>query len=204
MTEQNQLRRDKQSLRRAMPEDLRLDAADAIAQRLVNSPAFRRAKHIGCYLAWGTEVDTAPLIEHIWTHNKVCYLPVLVPAHQNRLWFAPFYPDTVLKKNRYGIYEPTKARKRRIAPQRLDAVLVPLVAFDRHGTRIGMGGGYYDRTFAFRRTRAVWIQPLLVGLAYECQKAATIPTHPWDVRLDVVVTEETTYGTSLSARRQTR
>lgn len=204
MSEQVRLRREKQTARRAMTEEARAEAAENIAHRLLSSDPLRRATHVGCYLAWGAEVDTSAIIEHLWAHNKTCYLPVLVPSHQNRLWFVPFYPDTVLKKNQYGIFEPKPTKRNRARPQKLDAVMVPLVAFDQHGTRIGMGGGYYDRTLAFRRTRTAWLKPVLVGLAYECQKTAVIASNPWDVRLDAIVTERTIYRPSSSSpKRQT-
>lgn len=177
-----------------MSEAAREEASGIIAERLIATEFFRRAKHVGCYVASGAEVDTAIIIEMVWARNKSCYLPALIPAHQNRLWFAPFSPNTTLSTNQYGIYEPVEARRNRVLPQRLDLVIVPLVAFDRNGTRIGMGGGYYDRTFAFRRVRHIWLKPALIGLAFECQKTARIPTNNWDVRLDAVITEQTMYA----------
>jgi len=71
----------------------------------------------------------------------------------------------------------------------LHVLIVPLVGFDDNGNRLGMGGGYYDATLSFLRRRRIWRKPFLIGLAYECQRAARIPSETWDIRLDAVLTE---------------
>src|SRR5690606_28904822 len=91
------------------------------------------------------------------------------------------------RSNRFGIPEPHGART--LGARWLDLVFTPLVAFDAHGMRLGMGAGFYDRAFAFRRWRTVWRGPRLVGLAYSFQQAARIEAAPHDVLLDAVVTE---------------
>lgn len=91
-----------------------------------------------------------------------------------------------MMRNRFGIPEP--AQSRRQPPGMLDLVVVPLVGFDAACNRMGMGGGFYDRSFAYRLTRR-HAGPRLVGLAFDCQQVAELPVAPWDVPLDVIVTE---------------
>ena len=78
-------------------------------------------------------------------------------------------------------------------PWALDLVITPLVAFDAEGNRMGMGGGYYDRSFAWRKRRRIWRGPMLVGYAYELQKLNSIRASDWDVPMDAVVTESALY-----------
>ncbi len=97
--------------------------------------------------------------------------------------FARLGPRPRLKKNRFGIPEPPSFRRERRQGRRLDFVVVPLVAFDRAGRRLGMGGGYYDRAFAGAR------RPVLAGLAYAFQQVPRLPERSWDVPMDLIVTE---------------
>ncbi len=164
-----------------------------LAERLARHPLFRNARTLAAYLPVDGEVDPAPLVQRAWSLGKAVYLPVLVPFSENRLWFTRYEPHTVLVYNRFGIPEPEKAHRQRIAATALDLVLAPLVGFDSHGNRLGMGGGFYDRSFAFLRGRRCWRKPRLVGLAFECQRVARLRGKPWDVPLHGVVTEETLY-----------
>ncbi len=121
------------------------------------------------------------------------YLPVLHPFRPGRLWFARYRPVDPMRPNRFGIQEPQR-RGRQLCPAHgLDLVLLPLVGFDTHCNRIGMGGGFYDRSFAFLLRRRYWRRPLLIGLAHECQRVDAIERQPWDVPLDAVVTERGIY-----------
>jgi 5-formyltetrahydrofolate cyclo-ligase len=138
-------------------------------------------------------MDPAPLLERSRAMGKRLYLPVLVSPAQGHMLFAPYEPDTALAANRFGIPEPVVTAERWVLPQRLDLVLTPLVAFDTRGNRLGMGGGYYDRTFAFRRHPGHIARPHLLGLAYEMQKTDALVRRAWDVPLDGVVTETAFY-----------
>ena len=101
--------------------------------------------------------------------------------------FIEVRPDSDLKINRYGLWEPAFGAK--ILVNALDTVVTPVVAFDEAAHRIGMGGGYFDRAFVFLRHRQHWLQPKLVGLAFNCQKVEKIKANPWDIRLYRVITE---------------
>ena len=147
-------------------------------------------------------MDPLPLMHALWSLGKHIYLPVLVTFSHQKLWFARFEPDDVLAYNRYGIPEPV--RRRLIKPCALDLVLTPLVAFDSAGHRVGMGGGYYDRSFAFLRHRRHWRSPRLLGIAYEFQKQAAIVPNDWDVPLDAIATESRIYTTAPWNRTTTR
>ncbi|WP_456379745.1 5-formyltetrahydrofolate cyclo-ligase [Thiolapillus sp.] len=171
----------------------RAAAAHAACRRLVSLRRFTAAKHIALYLAVDGELDPLPVLEQACAMGKQCYLPVLHPVGHRRLWFAAWQPGDALRANSYNILEPEWLPSTLIKPWALDLVVVPLVAFDHTGKRLGMGGGYYDRSFAWRKNRNHWNGPLLVGYGYELQKIRHISVQPWDVAMDAIVTESTLY-----------
>lgn len=187
------LRKQMRAMRRALPAAERHRCARQLAGRVASLRAFRQAHHIAAYLAVDAEMDPAPLLERAWALGKQVYLPVLAGAPAAHLLFAPYHPHSAMKANRFGIPEPVVPATNLLAPQRLDLVLTPLVAFDASGTRLGMGGGFYDRSFAFRGNPAHLPRPLLLGLAYELQKVAELSRQPWDIPLDGIVTEQALY-----------
>ena len=125
-------------------------------------------------------------MQHIWQAGKKCYLPQL--TSEKTLHFALYEQNDPLVPNQYNIPEPLP-RAPIISPEELDLVLVPLVAFAANGQRLGTGGGYYDRTFAFLRAGKN-PKPKLIGYAFAAQKAESLPVDSWDLQLHVVVTEE--------------
>jgi len=157
-----------------------------VCHALIATGAFRRARRVAAYLPKGGEVDLSRLVTQAWSRCKRCYLPVV---HRGQLRFLPFEPDTPLRPNRFGIPEPSVPLRRQVAALTIDLVIVPLVAFDGQGNRLGMGGGYYDRTFAFAGRRRRWRRPLLIGAAYGWQRVPLLPSNPWDVPLHGVATE---------------
>lgn len=176
-------------------------AAFHVAQRIAHSTLFQRSQHIACYLPQRGELDPTPLMQRVWAMRKTCYLPVLSPLPGGRLWFVPYHPGDPLTPNRFGILEPCLPTACRAPPWALDLVLTPLVAFDTQGNRLGMGGGFYDKTFSFLRQRASWRKPRLVGLAYDFQCVATLQHSPWDVPLRAIATERQLYvPTHLSSK----
>jgi len=153
-----------------------------------------RANKIGCYFPDRGEVDLRPLMHWIWQLDRPVYLPVLHPFRQGHLLFCATYPSSWLRLNHYGIPEPESRNHSEIlTPVNLDVVVTPLVAFDASKHRLGMGGGYYDRTFWRRARERSWRHPRLIGVGYEFQKVDRILKQPWDVPLDLVVTEQTVY-----------
>lgn len=176
--------------RRALSHQQHKTAADRAAGLLLRSRPFRHSRRIALYFAMEGELDPAPILRAARAQGKRCFVPALSPGTRGRMWFVPIGADSKLRRNRFGIPEPIHRRRDRLAARRLDLVLVPLAAFDAYGHRVGMGGGYYDRAFAFRKTPHQWRRPLLVGYAYEFQRVPHIAAQPWDVRLDAIVTEQ--------------
>jgi 5-formyltetrahydrofolate cyclo-ligase len=183
------IRQQRRSLTRAEADD----CAEQLAHRTARHALVIQSQRVAAYLASDGEINPYPLMQSLWKSGKTIYLPVLVPFSNQTLWFAEFSPTDTLVFNRFGIPEPV--RRRLIKPCALDLVLTPLVAFDSSGHRIGMGGGYYDRSFAFLRRRQHWRKPRLLGLAYELQKQACIEPNDWDIPLDAVATESRIYQT---------
>lgn len=146
-----------------------------------------RARHIALYLPNDGEIDPRAFIAAAHQRNLTIYLPVLHPVLGNQLWFYRLDSRTRLRPNRFGIPEPARRNAPRRAPWALDAVLMPLVGFDRQGGRLGMGGGFYDRTFAFKHG-AAHRPPALIGLAHDIQQVELLPVASWDVPMDAVIT----------------
>lgn len=164
-------------------------AAEQITHHITSQHEFNAAWHIAFYKAFDGEIDPAQVLEKSAREGKHCYLPILHPVKHNSLWFMPYKPGDELRLNRFGIAEPIVDLEKLIEPWSLDLVFMPLVAFDKQGNRLGMGQGYYDRTFTFMREQH-FHKPLLVGLAYEWQQQKQIKAEDWDVPLAAVATEE--------------
>lgn len=190
MSDRKALRRRLRAARAALPAAERARASRALAWHVLRSPWYRRARRIAFYLPNDGEPDLRPLMALAWEQDKACFLPVVGARHSRRLWFLPWTPDTPLVPNRFGIPEPLHHRgERRFKPHSLDLVLMPLVAFDARGHRLGMGGGYYDTTLAFLRYRRHWLRPARIGTAFACQEVDRLPAEAWDVPLDAIATE---------------
>lgn len=187
------LRREMRRKRRALSPLQQKKAAEKLKSTLTRSHLFNRSKHVAIYLANDGEIDPALFITKLWKSKKHCYLPVLHPTKKNCLWFYQYNQKTILKKNKFGISEPSIKNKVRISPWALNLVLFPLVAFDSQGGRLGMGGGFYDRTFEFTRTEknnTLGSRTQLYGLAHHFQQVASIPLEQWDIPLQGIATEK--------------
>ena len=195
----NELRQHIRGQRNALSKAEVQHAARDVAKCITALPIFSEAQHLAGYLAHNGEMDPAPILEQAFALGKSVYLPVLQGKRKPML-FAPYRPGMSLKLNRFGIPEPDGRLEDMLTPKHLDLVVTPLVAFDHHGNRLGMGGGFYDRTFAFLNQPPYPTKPCLLGVAYELQKVANIVCQPWDVPLAVVVTEAAIYtrATALS------
>ena len=193
MTNRSDQRQQLRARRRALNDSERLQRSETLCQQLSRQPLFRASRKIAVYLPNDGEIETQSLIELAWRMKKQVYLPVLTPFLGNRLWFTRFEPGTRLVSNRYGIAEPERVHRRRIAAHALDIVLAPLVGFDRKGNRLGMGGGFYDKSFAYLLHRKHWHKPRLIGLAYDFQLMPRLPVQPWDVPLTAVATDSGWY-----------
>lgn len=175
------LRREMRQRRRGLPGFRRRLANRALVRHLVNLPAYRRARDLAVYWPADGEADVRAVAAHAWSNGKRLYLPVV--GRGGLMRFARWMQHGDLRPNRYGIPEPVQVRQC-VPAGRLDLVVMPLVAFDARGNRLGMGGGYYDRALSGQRWRR-----LLVGVAFSCQHASSIPAQAWDVPIDLVITE---------------
>jgi 5-formyltetrahydrofolate cyclo-ligase len=193
MLDRKTLRRDMRARRRALTPLQQRRAGQRLARLVAAQLWFAKARHIALYLPNDGEIDTLPLTQLCRRLGKTLYLPVLHPIRHNRLWFTPWCPDTRLQRNRYRILEPVLQGKPVRPAFALDLVLLPLVAFSADGGRMGMGGGYYDRTFAFRLKQTGVRGPRLVGLAHELQRVDQLPVEDWDVPLDAIATDARIY-----------
>ena len=190
MQDKQNLRKTLRKARRSLSQQEQYKAAQNLTKNFLQLPYLHRAKNIALYLASDGEINPEFIIQALWKIGKNIYLPVLDPYHSGKLWFIRYTPTTPLALNRYHIREPVRASSSfsRISPQNLHLVLLPLVGFCPLGRRLGMGGGYYDRTFAFKK-RCALTTPRLIGLAHECQKVSQIPTEGWDIPLDSILTD---------------
>ena len=191
MSARNSIRKTMREKRRALSHQQRAIAAEQFAEHFSKTKIFINSDRIAFYMANDGELDPAVLMEIAWEMGKACYLPVLTANHDKSLMFAPYEPGHPLVYNRFGIGEPYVAARRRIKARQLDLVVMPLVAFDKKGNRIGMGGGYYDRTLHYLRSRSNWLKPKLVGIGYEFQLVNEIDVESWDVPLAYISTEST-------------
>ncbi len=192
------LRRGLRLLRRGLSASQQRNHARALARTLGRHPAFLRARRIGIYWPADGEIDPRPLLGLAQASRKRWHLPVLCPHPHPRLWFLTYRPDEPLRPNRFGIPEPALRNQRLRLAWTLDILLVPLVGFDAGCHRLGMGGGYYDRTLSYLSHRQYWRRPRLIGVAHECQRVAELPVRPWDIPLDLVMTERRVYRRGLA------
>ncbi|WP_277373172.1 5-formyltetrahydrofolate cyclo-ligase [Pseudomonas sp. AA-38] len=188
-----QLRRLLRQKRRSLSPSQQRQAAHGLYRQLVQHPLFRRARHIALYLPNDGEIDPRPLLRAAQRHGKHTYLPVLSAWPRTKMVFQRISRNEKLAGNRFRILEPRPQPKRQRQPWTLDLLLLPLVGFDDRGGRLGMGGGFYDRSLAYLRMRKNWHKPTLLGLAHECQRVDELALASWDVPLQATVSDERWY-----------
>ncbi|AXI83369.1 5-formyltetrahydrofolate cyclo-ligase [Xylella taiwanensis] len=180
------LRQQIRTHRRAIDKHARLAAAEALAERLLTLPFAPQSGAVAGYLAMDGEITLHRWKMRLPAQVRYC-LPILVGK---TLRFAPWHPGQPLKPNRYGIPEPDVAPDDTLTPETMVLVVTPLVGFDAQGHRLGMGGGWYDRSFAFRDRQSP--PPWLVGVGFAVQEVNALPVEAWDVPVDAICTELTT------------
>ncbi len=181
------LRRELRARRRALTAAERIAAAEALADRLRALPFLPAEGYAAGYWAMDGEIGL-----HAWQvrlpAGLVYCLPVL--RGDDTLGFAPWRAGDPLVTNRFGIPEPDIDPASSLDPAAMSLVVMPLVGFDGHGHRLGMGGGWYDRSFAFRRTASA--PPWLVGAGFATQQVQALDAQDWDVPVDAICTERET------------
>ncbi|WP_194842544.1 5-formyltetrahydrofolate cyclo-ligase [Endozoicomonas sp. OPT23] len=184
------LRQQLRANRKALTEADQQTAATQLAELVISQPFFEQSKKVALYLASDGEINPEIVASKVWQQGKQCFLPVLDQKDSKRMYFQRYTSDTVMTENRFGIPEPEFSADEQVSAEQLDLVLMPLTGFDEQGNRLGMGGGFYDRTFAFIKAGE---KPLLIGLAHECQKVDQIPVEDWDVPMYGVITGQAFY-----------
>ncbi|AZE86483.1 5-formyltetrahydrofolate cyclo-ligase [Pseudomonas orientalis] len=188
-----QLRRLLRNARRALTPREQRQAALGLYRQLAQHPLFRRARHISLYLPTDGEIDPRLLLRAAQRRGKATYLPVLSAWPRTKMVFQRVRPGDKLLPNRFRILEPRADARRQRKVWALDLVLLPLVGFDSEGGRLGMGGGFYDRSLAYLARRNTWRKPTLLGLAHECQQVDRLAQASWDVPLAGTVTDKHWY-----------
>ena len=176
--DKQRLRRTLRNIRQAIPYGARQRAARGVARHVRRSPRLCRARRIAVYLPMGSELPTAPLIAALQSRR----IAVFVPALSGGMLRFRALDGRRLRRHPLGMLQPSTGIALRASA--MDVVLLPLLGFDAKGSRLGQGGGYYDRELSRCRFR-----PYRVGLAYAAQQLATLPCERWDQRLHAVLTE---------------
>ena len=187
------LRHELRQRRQAVPAAERRAAERAIARALQRLHIFRPGTRVGVYLAMRGEVDLADAICAALRAGALLYSPKIISRRRRAMVFVPLRPRMRMTRNGFGIAEPASRPGLRQPVSTLDAVIVPLVGFDRSGNRLGMGVGFYDRALRRRQERSrSWRRPRLIGVAFACQEVEAIEPARWDVPLDLVITDRET------------
>lgn len=170
--------------RRELSEQQQQQAALSVCQRIQRHPKVLDAQSIALFLSFDGELNTQPLIEWCWQQGKAVYLPVLHPFSPGNLLFLRYGADTCLIPHPFGLSQPALDVRQVIPVAELDIIFTPLVAFDRNGHRLGMGGGYYDRTL--QQWQKMDVYP--IGLAHDCQQVEELEKQDWDIPLPEIIT----------------
>ncbi|WP_233980012.1 5-formyltetrahydrofolate cyclo-ligase [Pectobacterium versatile] len=181
-----QIRQAVRQQRRLLTPEQQSRFAQQASERVMAHPKIILADSVAVFLSFDGELDTHPLIQQLWQQEKRVYLPVLHPFRSGYLLFLRYAPDTELVRNRLKIMEPRLDVCQVLPLPQLDVLLTPLVAFDHLGQRLGMGGGFYDRTLQYRNYTSRGPYP--IGLAHDCQQVDALPVESWDIPLPEIIT----------------
>lgn len=180
------LRQSLRQQRRAIKSRDREQFAKQLWQQVQQMTSFQNGQKIALYLENDAEISPKYIQNFLEKNNFIVYLPIL---DDKFLKFAKL--GNVFEKNKFGINEPISTEL--LNAEQLDIIFMPLVGFDTQKNRIGMGGGFYDRTLAFKKSQTKSKSPKLIGLAFDCQKVDKLATQEWDIALNAVVTPTTIY-----------
>lgn len=182
-SERAALRKTLRQRRRQLPPGQRIAGAEALADRLLALPDLPATGYVAGY--WATDGEIGLHAFQIRLPAGLIYCLPLLHA-DGTLRFAPWRPGDPLVTNRYGIPEPDVHAEGALMAADMHLLVMPLVGFTAQCQRLGMGGGWYDRTLAFRRERPA--PPLLVGVGFDEQQTAPIADAPWDIHPDLICT----------------
>lgn len=186
LTDKIELRKKFRQLRRELSAEQQQEASTQALQIIVNHRLLEESEHIALYLSRDGELSCHEIIQWCWQNSKKTYLPVLDPDQGQQLLFVEYTEQTPMLNNRFAIPEPVIESSNVTLIDQLDCIFLPLVAFDDNGNRLGMGGGFYDRTLAEIDNLAR--SPQLFGFAHDCQQASSLSTESWDIPVHKIVT----------------
>ncbi len=181
----NALRKTMKQIRSKLSVTYRNNSSYYICSRIKKLKQYQEAQHIAIYSAINGEIDLTLLWSDACNSGKTCYFPIL--NDDSTLSFVPADFTTEFKNNHLGIPEPINSSSTTIPIEELDLIIIPLLAFDVHCARLGMGLGCYDRTLGKKKTNC------LIGVAYQFQRIDFIEEAAWDVPLDGVITQKAAY-----------
>ncbi len=186
MSQRQLIRQQMRETRRLLTAEQQQQSALSLVAQFEQHPLICHAKRVALYVASDGELDTQPVIHWCWQRQIAVCLPVLHPFSKGHLLFIDYQPDTPMSRNQFGIAEPALNCQGIVLKTAIDIIFTPLVAFDAQGNRLGMGGGFYDRTLnGWHHHR---LGPYPIGLAHDCQLVAHVPTESWDVPLPEILT----------------
>ena len=186
MSQRQLIREQMRAARRNLSSEQQQLSANALVEQFAQHPLICHAKRVALYLASDGELETQGVIEWCWQRQIAVCLPVLHPFSKGHLLFLDYQQDTPMSRNQFGIAEPALNCQRIVLKSAIDIIFTPLVAFDSQGNRLGMGGGFYDRTLnGWHHQR---LGPYPIGLAHDCQQVAHVSIESWDVPLPEILT----------------
>ncbi len=180
----SELRSRMRKRRRALPPEVQAEHSQSFLNHVLTTRHYQNANSLACYMPVMGELDTRPLMHHALASGRAVYLPVI---ENSTMWFARWYGEDLPIDRASNLPQPLKRNTRLQNVRTLDLVIVPLVAFTRTLSRLGQGGGYYDRAFSYQRFQR-WRRPQLIGAAHHIQESGQIPLDPWDVPLCGIIT----------------
>jgi 5-formyltetrahydrofolate cyclo-ligase len=183
-TDKRTLRKRILAIRDALPPERIKELSDRICKLTLQLRAIRDSAVLMAFLSFGSEVSTDAIIQWAWRQGKGVYVPLCRPG-ERRLDPCRIETFDDVEPGHFGIREPQPHKQTLRAIGDIDTIIVPAVAFDRRGYRVGYGGGYYDRFLPELDPRAT-----RVGLAFSCQLIDAVPAGAHDVPVDFIVTEE--------------
>lgn len=188
------LRQTFRNKRLALSTAQQMKAGKQLVSQFQEHAIFQNAQNVALYLSFNGEINTQALIDYLWSRKRNVFVPILHPFCKGQLLFQAYTPNTKMRQNQFGILEPT-LDVRYVGPlEKLQLILTPLVAFDTSGNRLGMGGGFYDRTLVALQNKKH--QATVAGLAHELQLTSTLPTETWDIPLPYILTSSKLYAFS--------
>jgi len=199
-----ELRAVMRARRRDLSDDERAEASASLHSHLLTLIGLSRPHRVAAYIPNDGEIDPMSALDQLVERGVEGYLPVIFGTRRPRLRFARYHPKEPLTFGKFGIPIPFHDKRELKNPVDIDWLLMPLVAFDASGSRIGMGGGFYDATLAVSQARRAWRRPKLIGIAHEFQRVERLEVDSWDIPLDGILTDRGFRSISCAANSPSR